>query len=337
MSNLKDEIKILPVSLLKEYKYQKSIDYWLKVVNWTNGWHYDLDMIWILLNIEKMNLEPGSTIVDAGAGLGVFQYILAAKGYNIISLDFKPRTPAKFTKGIFDITCENRDLGDFKSDYMEFIKYPEPGTASDNKGNIILRKYNNFISHPLVSLKYRLNQLSHPIVYFKMHQHNIRERFNIAYILEKNKCHKSYGKIKFLRGTFNDIPMDSNCADLLVSVSAFEHNDRSQMPGSVKEFLRIIKPGKAMLLTTSAAEDGDWFHKPSQGWCLSLKSLQDMFAVSANIEFQFASRKQELISSIALKRRISYFYYLSGDNGLPYGQLINAQYLPIGIRKIKTK
>ena len=332
---MKEEIFLLPVSLLDKRECLKLIDHWLKVINWTNGWHYDLDIIWILSNIEKLNLAPGSTIVDVGAGLGVMQFILAAKGYNVISLDFKLRTPPKFTKGIFEITCENRDLGDFKSDYMEFINYPATGSSTTKEGNVIKRKINNFLSHPLTSVKYRLKQFSHPLLYWQMHQHNLRDRYNIAYLLERNKCHKSFGSIKFLRGTFNNIPLDSDSVDLLVSISAFEHNDRSQMDGSVKEFLRVLKPNKTMLVTTSAAADEDWFHKPSQGWCLSRKSLQDMFDVSVNIEFDFASRMQELKLSKALKSRISYFYYLNENNGLPFGKLENTQYLPVGIRKIK--
>ena len=46
--------------------------------------------------IDNLNLKKGSYILDAGAGLGPLQYILAARGYNIASLDFKKRkSPSK--------------------------------------------------------------------------------------------------------------------------------------------------------------------------------------------------------------------------------------------------
>ena len=77
-------IKFLPASLLKDRRKLMELTYWLRVMNRPNGWHYDLDHIWILNELEAAGLAKGATIIDAGAGQGIMQYLLAARGYNVI-------------------------------------------------------------------------------------------------------------------------------------------------------------------------------------------------------------------------------------------------------------
>lgn len=52
------------------------------------GWHYLLDLIWSARFIRKINLR---TFVDAGAGYGIMQWWLAAKGKEVISIDIVDR------------------------------------------------------------------------------------------------------------------------------------------------------------------------------------------------------------------------------------------------------
>ena len=94
---MKNRIELLNVDLLNQSDLLAEIDHWLKVFNWQQGWHYDLDIIWTLNCIEEYGLKPGSTIMDAGGGLGITQFLLAARGYNVISLDFNTRSIPKFS------------------------------------------------------------------------------------------------------------------------------------------------------------------------------------------------------------------------------------------------
>lgn len=86
-----DAITLLDLDLLKDmetsevvytekYNFRKSL-----------GWHYPLDLIWILQNLRDIPLD--SVILDAGAGDGLLQYILATRGYKVISADFVQRQP----------------------------------------------------------------------------------------------------------------------------------------------------------------------------------------------------------------------------------------------------
>ena len=62
------ELTLLDASLLNDSDKLAEISHWLKVMNRPNGWHYDLDHIWILRELEAAGILPGSTILDAGAG-----------------------------------------------------------------------------------------------------------------------------------------------------------------------------------------------------------------------------------------------------------------------------
>jgi ubiquinone/menaquinone biosynthesis C-methylase UbiE len=48
------------------------------------GWHYLLDVVWTNLEIER---SRPSTVLDAGAGVGIMQWFLAERGVNVISID----------------------------------------------------------------------------------------------------------------------------------------------------------------------------------------------------------------------------------------------------------
>lgn len=55
------------------------------------GWHYVLDYIWVLRQLEQ---HPGVRVVlDAGAGNGAFQALLAHGGRAVLSVDFSRRIP----------------------------------------------------------------------------------------------------------------------------------------------------------------------------------------------------------------------------------------------------
>ena len=325
-----DKIELLDTAFLQNNKDKlREIDHWLKVLNWVNGWHYDLDIIWVLNNIERMGLKPGATIIDAGAGLGITQFILASRGYNVISLDFTERQIPKFAKGIFNIEKIDTDLGDYKHEYMDFMSHGQKKILTVARKNKFLSKLRKVIN---------LRQLSHHLAFiFYRFKLRFSNKVNIYYYFERNTDHNNFGKITFLRGIFNNIPLESDTADVLISVSAFEHNTYKDMPGSVIEFTRVLKKGAPMFITTSASEKEDWYFEPAKSWNFTRETLSDWFSIpEAHTNFDFKSALERIKASKTLKNRIPLFYKFNGNNGLPFAKLEDVKYVPVGIIKIKN-
>jgi ubiquinone/menaquinone biosynthesis C-methylase UbiE len=325
---MKNAIELLEVGLLDEKEKLTEIDYWLNVFNWPNGWHYDLDVIWTLKHIEALNLPKGATIIDAGAGLGVTQFILAARGYNVISLDFTKRLKPRFAEGIFDIKIIDSDLDGYRHEYMSFMSHGQPFVEKPRAQRKNLRAIAAKLLHPSKVLKY-LAFLAYRAA-DKLHS-----SFNIHYYTEKSKDHSGYGKITFLRGIFNKIPLADRAADLLVSISAFEHNTYEDMQGSVEEFSRVLKDGALMLITTSASGGKDWYFEPSKGWNLSHGSLANWFRMQDSAPFDYPAAFLKMTGSAKMRGRISTYYKFSGNSGLPFGNLNDAKYVPVGIARCK--
>jgi ubiquinone/menaquinone biosynthesis C-methylase UbiE len=316
-----DRIELLDTALLDDQQVLKEIDHWLKVLQRPNGWHYDLDIIWIIKNIQKLDLPQGATILDAGAGLGVMQFILASRGYNVISLDFTERQIPEFTKGIFKIEKKDSDLGDYKHEYMDFMTYgqkKDDGQANRASSSKIIAAY---IKDP-----YRM------ICYLRDRFLNF---FNIYYWIERLKGHSRFGKITFLRAAFNNITIDALSVDALISISAFEHNNYDDMPGSIKQFQRVLKNNAKMFITTSASGGKDWYFQPAKGWNLSLTTLADWFGIARPSASSFDQCLKKIQNSAVIKSRIHHFYRYDGRNGLPYARLEELKYVPVGI--VKTK
>jgi len=312
-----NQIQVLDPSFLKRTQDLQTIDHWLSVLNWSNGWHYDLDLIWILTSIREISLPRGSVIIDAGAGLGVAQFILASLGYNIISLDFTHRQTPPLTKNIFTIKEEQEGFAGKTHEYMQFMHYGQK--ARNTSSFLSIRKF--------------LRALQQPDFIYYLLRSQLRNHVNLSNIVEKFRDHSHFGEIRFVRGEFNHMPLKDNVADLLISVSAFEHNTYEAMPGSVKEFCRVVKPGGSLLVTTSLAKEKDWYFEPSKGWNLTIDSLSTWFEIKNIVPFEYDKSLQAIRESSALAARVPSFYKHNGKNGLPYGKLQEAQYVPVGIRK----
>ena len=316
-----DGIEALDVALLEDAGRLRLIDHWLRVLRWANGWHYDLDLVWILRQIGEMGLPRGAVVLDAGAGLGVLQFILASLGYRVVSLDFTRRNPPRFARGIFDIDFrQETDLGDYDHEYMRTMTYGE--SRRGLRSWLDPAKWLRLASEPR-RLSYLLSS-------------RVRKRINPAYWLERTRDHSGFGSITFLRGTFNQIPRAADSVDLLVSVSAFEHNKYEDMPGSVAEFLRVVRPGGSLLVTTSLAKEKDWYFEPPKGWNLTQASLARWFSIPDSRPIPYDEMMGKIRGSRALESRIDPYYRFNGENGLPFGALKDARYIPVGIRKRKT-
>jgi 2-polyprenyl-3-methyl-5-hydroxy-6-metoxy-1,4-benzoquinol methylase len=80
------KIEILSVDLLdKHHPLVNDLRSLANSLGLEFGWHYLLDLVWIIsqLSLDKSSLH----ILDAGAGVGVMQWYLAERGAHVISVD----------------------------------------------------------------------------------------------------------------------------------------------------------------------------------------------------------------------------------------------------------
>ncbi|HBG47497.1 MAG TPA: hypothetical protein DDW94_11000 [Deltaproteobacteria bacterium] len=309
-----DRIEIIEPSLLEDRWRLGLIDRWKRLLGIEVGWHYDLDIIWILRYLEGIGLKRGSLVLDAGAGNGLLQFILASLGYNVLSVDFAEREAPLAASRIFRI--ERRDGARSTTDnpYAGFIRHRRAGGMSAGRA---------------------LKGLSSPGRALGAVSKAVWSRVDPALLREVfSRKRRSYGSLTYVKSDFTDMrEFEDASIDCIVSVSAIEHNRVSDMKKSVDEFTRILKPGSAMLVTTSAARQ-DWYFKACEGWCLSYRTLSEVFSIGcclSNFE-----RYDEIFESIrgsqVLRRRVSRLYSTNGDNGLPWG-VYDPKYQPVGVLK----
>jgi SAM-dependent methyltransferase len=84
-----EKIEILSVELLERHRSEvEAFRDLSRRVNISLGWHYLLDLVWILENLGDLQ---GKRIMDAGAGLGLMQWYLAERGVDVLSVDRSSR------------------------------------------------------------------------------------------------------------------------------------------------------------------------------------------------------------------------------------------------------
>jgi ubiquinone/menaquinone biosynthesis C-methylase UbiE len=309
------EIRLLDATLLSDDKKLKELSYWLRVMNRPNGWHYDFDHIWILNELEKNKILPGSTILDAGAGQGIMQYLLAARGYNIISLDFTPRTIPKRSIGIFDINGEGDSDITYQHPYMKLISYDRNFSARELVGRVNIVNLNKIPKLSQLIMRHIKSKLFH------LHQKYVSN-------------HAGYGTITYLRAPFHQVPLPSGSMDAVVSISAIEHGDIKLFHKNITELTRLLKPKAPLLLTTSASNsDEDTFHEKSSGWCFSLATLRASLS-NCKIEFDIKSSTRSICDSDVFISRLDSYYH-QDKRSFCYKKCIEAlPYLPVSIKII---
>lgn len=314
---MEDVAKLLDSKLLENKIELNVIDYWLKVLNRPQGWHYDLDIIWILKELEKNNINKGATILDAGAGLGITQFILSYLGYNVISLDFSDRELPNFARNIFDIKIINNSKFNYEHEYMNFVKYNAEHRVNKieevNSYSFVTKLKNIFV-----------NQIYSSRNYF-------------YYLSEIFKSNSNYGKITFIRAAFHNIELEENSVDAVISVSAIEHADKNLLRENLNEFRRVVKDNGPILISTSANDEllQDTYHTKTKGICFSKKSVAD-FGVNLNFEdYDYSSTEKDLLESKLFIDRIDR-YYIQDPLSDFYNRKINKfPYLPVGIKIFK--
>lgn len=290
-----DTIEILSPDLLGEHADR--IDSLRKLASRLGiqlGWHYDLDLAWIVSQLDNL---ATLRILDAGAGMGVLQWWLADRGASVVSVDRFDRSDLS---GRFRLAYNVSGLRD--SDLH----------SSRHRVRLRISKGGDWNISRIMSLARAL----------------------VTAILEP-LLPKSPGQVIFYQHDLALLPeLDDNSFDVVVSVSALEHNDPSSLRSVIRELRRVLKPGGLLLVTMAVAEGEDWFHEPSGGWCLSEATLRRAFELPddspANFD-DYDNIMEDFRGNEELQKRLAPAYFDSGDNGMPWGKW-DPKYLPVGIR-----
>jgi ubiquinone/menaquinone biosynthesis C-methylase UbiE len=89
-----EKIEILPVGLLDQYQdLVKDLKFLARELRLEFGWHYLLDLTWILSQLE---VQRGMFVLDAGAGTGMMQWYLVDRGVEVLSVDRDSRAYLPF-------------------------------------------------------------------------------------------------------------------------------------------------------------------------------------------------------------------------------------------------
>ena len=320
------KIEILSLDMFDTHKEEMDIvEQFQKYFNADLGWHYYLDLAWIIREISA--LPKGSLVLDAGAGSGLLQFILSDIGYNIISADFMDRKFSSKYVGRFRrrICYLNSQKQTFDNRYTRYLK-------SSYYGNDV-------------------GKLSRLLGFFKR---NDPQKYLMGFMDKNIFAPRKYFSKLFFKGNEDEncgsiflykcdlknmLLLPEGIVDGVVSVSALEHNDHGDFEKCMEEMLRVTKPSGRLFITVGAAQFDDWFHVPSKGWCYSEATIRKIFRLPEDVQSNF-SRKDLLFEEMRkegnqLHQRLAPVYLLSGDNGMPWGKW-DPKYQTVGISKIKT-
>jgi len=263
------------------------------------GWHYLLDLGWAARALAP---RLNTWVLDAGAGMGVMQWWLADRGANVLSVDRADR---------HDLPVNLR------------IRHAVTGWRDGDLGPLPALRLRDFMP-PRSPLRWHLypRKLADTIAWARTAKRKTPRAGSV---------HISHQDLAAMRHV-HDGSMDA-----VVSISALEHNSLEDLGRCVAELLRVLKPGGRLIATVAAARDEDWFHEPSQGWCLTEESLRRVFSLPETCPSNFADYDrilEGLRGSDILRAWLDRLYFLSGDNGMPWG-VWDPKYVPVGV--VRTK
>ena len=266
----------------------------------SSGWHYPLDWIWVLAQVGALG---GRVVLDAGAGVGLLQWYLAAQGARVISVDRSDR------RCIPPHLLQRFNVSGFRAEDAPL------GTAE------LLG-----IRHRPASPRKRLAALARGLVgEVRCRRHRIGTASGRVTLLSQDLAWLSA------------LPDES--IDLVVSISALEHNETPAAIAAIfAELKRVLKPGGQILITVSASRDQDWFFAPAHAWILTEMTLRRIFEVDGAFSSNFAiydHALQGIRDSAELRRGLSARYLLSRRSGMPWGRW-DPRYVPVGVSFTKA-
>ena len=147
--------------------------------------------------------------------------------------------------------------------------------------------------------------------------------------------HGRYGTITYLRAPFHDVPLPSECVNVVTSISAIEHADINLFHENIKELSRLLKPRAPLLLTTSAAtSDKDTCHEKTSDWGFSLSALKVFFS-GYKIIFDAEYCARSPIESEIFIDRLDPYCYQDKDTFCYRNRVEALPYLPVAVKIVK--
>jgi len=266
----------------------------------SSGWHYPLDWVWV---ISQLGGVDGMTVLDAGAGIGLMQWLLAARGANVISVDRSDRR------------CVPLHLV-----HRFRVSGSDPGNGPLTLAEILGRRKSG------IGWSKRLITLA---------RSGVGE-----WRCRRAEISRARGSVHLLRRDLAKLSsLPDSSVDLIVSISALEHNPTvDAIVAIVRELRRVLRPGGRMLVTVSAALDADWYYESAGAWNLSEASLRCIFGLGSEAPSNysdFPTLMASLRASSLLRRDLSLRYYVSRKSGMPFGRW-KPMYVPVGISLTKA-
>jgi ubiquinone/menaquinone biosynthesis C-methylase UbiE len=321
-----DKIEILGLDLFSSHREEMQfIESLQKDLRQGIGWHYYLDLAWMVRQISQ--LKKGSLVLDAGAGTGLAQFVLAELGYDVLSVDFANRNFSgralqRYSNRIHHINDQTEEV--FDNRYTRHL-------ATNYQVSLVR---SSLIPGWLLPKLRSLRRLGKPLNGPK-NISSLTERH------EKRVADSGLGRIFLYKGDLKNLSdLADSAVDGIISISALEHNEHKDFKRCVAELSRVLRPGGKMCITISASTADDWLHEPSLGWCYSEATLKDLFDLPKDTPSNY-EQKHELFERLRgenneLSKRLAPFYFKSGNNGMPWG-IWDPQYQPVGVVKIKSE
>ena len=268
------------------------------------GWHYVLDLVWILSRLEASS--PAS-VLDAGAGYGLLQFLLADRGLRVISADVQARRARADLERLYRFEHLGTRRG-IEHRYLRHHALAGSHAVRRGLGVILDLRLRDVLKHLAARLRRRRSGAEAagdkpPIVLYHCDLESMRD-------------------------------LDDGSLDAAVSVSALEHNEPAKARAVAREIERVVRPGGQILHTVSAIGEGTRHHAPSHSWLLDEAGLRETYGLDApwsNFD-RIEELRAALDESRYLRRWLSLFYYEGDRNGMPRG-VWAPQYLPVGVAK----
>jgi len=276
------------------------------------GWHYVLDLVWVLTELDR--LPPKAKVLDVGAGQGLLQFMLADRGHDVVSADMAERRPLPQTRHLYRFA----EMGTRGLIAHEYLSHHQAAHASAGPRSLLDRILDVSPRRAARALR-RLfgrderNGATPPVP------------GDTRPLIVNYRCDVS---------RMNEL--DDATFDAVVSISAVEHNPPEQARLINRECCRVLKPGGIALHTVSAVKSGAGFHDQSHSYLLDEAGLRDTYELDApesNFD-RFDELHEGLRNSRYLKRWLAHVYFDGDRNGMPRG-VWNPPYQPVGIRKHK--
>lgn len=303
MDTTSNRIEILSVAILRTHQaLVEEMSQISKDLTIGLGWHYLLDLAWVA---KELCSGTGLKVMDAGAGLGVMQWWLSSHGRDILSVDVADRSclQRRFRKW-----CPVRGL---RETDLQPLRYPG---------------FRSFLPH-------------------RKGQRWFQWPLNVGAILlgmlaREPAPPRDRGTVTFYNENLGSMScVETGSIDVIISISALEHNSPANLRVIIKELIRVLKPGGKLVATLGAAKEKDWFHEPSHGWCYTETTLRDLFELDSDCVSnykQYDDLFASLRDSAKLRENLAEFYFKSGNNGMPWG-VWDPQYQSVGVVKVKSQ